>query len=146
MGVAQQIGQVVPVEAVAFEAGLDFVATWDRLGEIKLKYLVQDVDRHGNVRSYVRLRGKPKIRIRGIPGGAEFMLAYQVALSGTDDHNKERQRYRAPAQGSFGSVCLAYYASEVFKRLRETTPPYRVRLFSGPLASGAFWQADPARQ
>src|SRR6266436_212047 len=93
---------------------------------IKLKYLVQDVDRHGSVRSYVRLPGKPKIRIRATPGSAEFMLAYHTALSGIDSENK-RKEYRAPARGSFGSVCLAYYASDVFKRLDISTQSWRRR-------------------
>jgi hypothetical protein len=57
---------------------------------IKLRYLVQDVDRHGNVRSYVRLAGKPKVRIRGLPGSEEFMAAYQAALSQSRSRTKAR--------------------------------------------------------
>jgi integrase len=83
---------------------------------IKLKYLVEDVDRHGNVRCYVRLPGKPKIRIRGMPGTAEFMTAYQAALSASNNEDKSR-KYQRAAVGSFGYVCLAYYASPAFKAL-----------------------------
>ena len=36
--------------------------------DIRLKYLVEDVDRHGNVRIYFRRPGHPKIRIHGLPG------------------------------------------------------------------------------
>jgi integrase/recombinase XerD len=86
---------------------------------IKLKYLVQDVDRHGNVRSYVRLRSQRKVRIRGLPGSDAFMSAYHDALVGHDQDDKQRCR-RAP-KGSFGHLCLGYYASPDFKRLDQAT-------------------------
>jgi integrase/recombinase XerD len=95
--------------------------------KIKLKYLVEDVDRHGNVRCYVRLPGRPKVRIGGIPGSGEFMLAYQAALSDSDidaDTGK-RTKYRSAAKGSFGQLCLAYYASVTFKVLDPSTQEWR---------------------
>jgi integrase len=91
---------------------------------LKLKYLVQDIDRHGNVRSYVRIKGKPKARIRGIPGSEEFMAAYYTALSGTDGEEQGR-KYRRAAVGSFAYVCLAYYASAEFKVLDPKTQQWR---------------------
>ena len=57
--------------------------------KIKLKYLVEDVDRHGNVRCYVRLPGKRKVRIRGLPGSDEFMNAYHAALTGVRYQRKK---------------------------------------------------------
>ena len=36
--------------------------------DIRLKYLVEDVDRHGNVRIYFRRKGHAKIRLKGSPG------------------------------------------------------------------------------
>jgi integrase/recombinase XerD len=93
---------------------------------IKLKYLVQDVDRHGNVRSYVRLPGKPKVRIRGLPGSEEFMAAYQAALARIDSEDKRRQ-YRRPPKGTFGYLCLAYYDSSEFKRLDRATQSWQRR-------------------
>jgi integrase len=91
---------------------------------LKLKYLVQDIDRHGSVRSYVRIKGKPKVRIRGIPGSEEFMSAYQAALSKTDGDDKGR-KYQRAAIGSFGYACLAYYASAEFKVLDSKTQQWR---------------------
>jgi integrase/recombinase XerD len=93
---------------------------------IKLKYLVQDIDRHGNVRSYVRIKGEPKVRIRGLPASEEFMAAYHEALSGRAAV-AERKKYKTPAQGSFGYVCLAYYASPTFKALDISTQKWRRR-------------------
>jgi integrase len=92
--------------------------------KIKLRYLVQDLDRHGNVRSYVRLGGKPKVRIRGMPGTAEFMAAYHAALSDIDSEDNRRQ-YRRADKGSFGYVCLAYYASADFNRLDPATQSWQ---------------------
>ena len=33
---------------------------------LKLTYLVEDADRHGNIRLYVRKKGRRKVRIREI--------------------------------------------------------------------------------
>jgi integrase/recombinase XerD len=93
---------------------------------IKLKHLVEEVDRHGNPRIYVRIKGRPKIRIRAMPGTPEFMVAYQAAMvqppSADDD-----KRHHSPAKGSFGHVCLAYYASPTFKALDIKTQRWRRR-------------------
>jgi integrase/recombinase XerD len=91
---------------------------------IKLKHLVEEVDRHGNPRIYVRIKGRPKIRIRAMPGTPEFMVAYQAAMaqppSPADD-----DRHHSPAKGTFGYVCLAYYASPTFKALDIKTQEWR---------------------
>ena len=46
------------------------------MATIKLKHVVEDIDRHGNVRRYVRVPGRPKVRLREQPGSPEFMAAY----------------------------------------------------------------------
>ena len=91
---------------------------------IKLKYLVEDMDRHGNVRCYVRLPGQPKVRILGMPGTTEFMSAYQAALSARNSEDNSR-KYQRAAVGSFGYACLAYYASAEFKVLDHKTQHWR---------------------
>jgi hypothetical protein len=48
---------------------------------VPLKYICEDVDRHGNVRCYVRLPGKRKVRIRALPGTPQFMEEYQAAVA-----------------------------------------------------------------
>ena len=50
---------------------------------LRLKYVVEDVDRHGNVRIYFRRLGFPKIRLHGLPGSEEFQSAYASALAKT---------------------------------------------------------------
>ena len=48
---------------------------------LSLKYICEDVDRHGNVRCYVRVPGKKKVRLRALPGTPEFMDEYQAAIA-----------------------------------------------------------------
>jgi len=43
---------------------------------MRLKYVVEDTDRHGNVRLYYRRAGHPKIRLRGPVGSPEFLIDY----------------------------------------------------------------------
>ena len=52
----------------------------DGTGHIELKYLIEDVDRHGNVRLYLRRHGR-KIRLHEPPGSQAFMAAYRAALA-----------------------------------------------------------------
>jgi integrase/recombinase XerD len=91
---------------------------------LRLKYLVEDVDRHGNVRLYFRRKGQGKIRLAGLPGSDEFMAAYKAALSQSGGRDLPRQQ---AAKGSFGYLCLAYYASATFKALDASTRSWRRR-------------------
>jgi site-specific recombinase XerD len=59
-----------------------------------------------------------------MPGTAEFMTAYQAALSASNSKDKSRQYQRAVI-GSFGYACLAYYASAEFKVLDHKTQYWR---------------------
>lgn len=50
--------------------------------KLPLRYVVKDVDRHGNERYYYRRKGFPKIRLKGLPGSREFMETYGSASEG----------------------------------------------------------------
>jgi hypothetical protein len=86
---------------------------------IKLKHVVEDTDRHGNIRHYFRRKGQPKIRLRGIPCSDEFMEAYRAALANAEQ--TPQQRNMRTAAGSLGYICLNYYASPTFKALDPST-------------------------
>jgi integrase/recombinase XerD len=101
---------------------------------LRLRYVVEDVDRHGNVRCYFRRKGQAKIRLPGLPGSDEFMAAYQSALRG--DIKTQRIAGR-PAKGSFGCLCLAYYASPTFKALDPSTQAWRRRALDSVCANHA---------
>ena len=51
----------------------------DGTGTMNLKYLVEDIDRHGNVRVYLRRHGR-KVRMHETPGTDAFMTEYRKAL------------------------------------------------------------------
>lgn len=91
---------------------------------IRLRYVVEDIDRFGNVRLYFRRKGQPKVRLRGFPGSDEFMAAYRAALSGTEE---VKRHYQRAAKGSFGYVCQRYYASATFAALDVSTKAWRRR-------------------
>jgi integrase len=80
------------------------------MARIKLKYVMSDIDRHGNVRHYFRRGKTKKIRLPGLPGSAEFSEAYQAALQA-----------HAPAlptlEGSFLWLCRQFYKSPTFRAL-----------------------------
>jgi integrase len=88
---------------------------------IKFRYLVKDLDRHGNVRVYVRVPGRRKVRIRALFGTDDFILAYNAAVS---EHVTAPPRAKA---GSFRHLCILYYGSSTFKRLDVATQSWRRR-------------------
>ena len=92
--------------------------------KVRFRFVVEDVDRHGNVRLYFRRRGEPKVRLPGLPGSEEFMAAYQEALSRNATTNAIKRRLDA---GSFGYLCRQYFTSQTFKALDESTRKWRRR-------------------
>lgn len=83
------------------------------------RYCVEDVDRHGNVRVYLRRKGWPKVRLRGVPWTEPFMEAYRVALEGTPEV-KPRDRH-ATLPDTWKWLCQQYVASARFKGLDTVT-------------------------
>lgn len=86
---------------------------------LDLPYLVEDVDRHGNVRVYVR-RHRKKTRLRSRPGTDAFLEEYRAAV-------KAQPARTAPpgAPGSLGQLVLDYYQSAGFRRLDARTQRVR---------------------
>jgi len=93
---------------------------------INLKYVVEDTDRHGNVRIYYRRKGMPKFRLRGPIGSKEFLDDYQLAASGK---LATRTKGNAPAgslsRGSMRELCARYFQSAIFKELDPRTQKVR---------------------
>lgn len=50
--------------------------------DVRLKDVWEHVDRHGNMRIYVKVPGRKKVRIRQQPGTPEFMAVYNEAIEG----------------------------------------------------------------
>ena len=92
--------------------------------QLRFRYLVEDVDRHGNIRLYVRIPGRPKVRIREPFGTDEFIAAYNAAVL---DHVTAPRQARQAKLGSFRHLCVLYYDSPTFKRLDPATQLWRRR-------------------
>jgi hypothetical protein len=92
--------------------------------QIRFKHLVEDRDRYGNIRIYVRVPGQRKVRIRAPFGTDEFVAEYNAAVS---DHVTVLPQAREAKAGSFRHLCALYYGSPTFKRLDKTTQSWRRR-------------------
>src|SRR4051812_8564811 len=88
-------------------------------GEIKLQYLVEDTDRHGNVRLYVRRKGQRKIRLYEPPGSDVFLDEYRRAIAGEESPKKAGPDIVRP--GSLRWLCVEYFKSADYKRLDPET-------------------------
>src|ERR1700724_1704069 len=79
---------------------------------------VEDRDRHGNVRIYYRVKGRPKVRLRGTPWTPEFMAAYDAAKGAA----AEPLRQSSIAAGTWRWLCVKYFAECTdYKRLDPQT-------------------------
>ena len=91
-----------------------------------LKYLVADVDQRGNVRFYVRIKGRPKARISEEPFDLHgvirdaFISAYQRAISG--EPTKPHERKLTPLKaGTFYWLLQQYFNSARFHNFDQAT-------------------------
>lgn len=103
----------------------------DGLGEFRLKYLVEDTDRHGNVRLYVRKRGKQKIRLKQRLGTHEFLEEYWDAVKGRSTSTDERAKITPPDKGTLRWLCAQYYVSADYRGLTDRTRYVRRRILDG---------------
>lgn len=83
--------------------------------KIDLPYLMQDVDRHGNVRLYVRRKNVGKVRLKSSPGSPKFMDEYKAALERLSAGKKpEPVHFQV---GTLGWLAREYESDYVFTRL-----------------------------
>ena len=67
---------------------------------IRLDYVHEFLDRHGRVRRYFRRSAFRQVPLTGLPGSAEFLNTYQMALAG-------RRRTKALNAGVAAGVSVA---------------------------------------
>jgi hypothetical protein len=91
----------------------------DKSGVRLYRYVVEDVDRHGNVRIYFkRKKGQPKIRLTEIPGTDAFDAEYQRAFRG---EIKPPNQHTAVRPETLRWLCEKHYASAQFQSLAPGT-------------------------
>jgi integrase len=95
---------------------------------IKLDYVHQFCDRHGNPRYYFRRYGK-RTPLPGHPGSTEFMAAYQAARDGVWAR-PEIASTRTIA-GTINAMVVGFLASGAFAALRPTSQQQYRRIFEG---------------
>jgi integrase len=108
---------------------------------LRLPYLVEDADRHGNIRLYVRKKGRRKVRIRETPGTAGFLEAYRVALTEVDQVPLQSCKARQASAGTIRWLGRRYIASAEFRRLERQSQCTRAAIlescFAEPLKPGS---------
>lgn len=92
------------------------------------KHCVEDVDRYGTVRVYLRIKGRKKVRLTGTPWTADFMEAYRLAL--TEDAPVER----GVKSDSWEWICRRYFEKPTCSLVRQRI---LARTFSEPLKPGS---------
>lgn len=84
------------------------------MATIKLKWVHRFRDRHGKWRHYFRRPGFKRTALPGLPGSAEFMATYQVALSGEVVRPEMHSRVQA---GTISAAVHGYLNSLEFVSL-----------------------------
>jgi integrase len=89
---------------------------------IRLPFLVEDVDRHGNVRIYFRRKRQPKVRIYARPGTPEFTTIYHQLMDGVATEETDSIKGRnAIKAGTYRWLCTQYFSAPEFRRLDPRT-------------------------
>src|SRR5580693_3257935 len=96
------------------------VSLRDKSGTRLYRFVVEDIDRHGNVRVYFRRKGQRKIRLFEMPGTPAFDAEYQRAFNG-EVKLPSASQHTVWMQGTLGWLCQQYYASAVFQALDKST-------------------------
>ena len=117
----------------------------DGTGMRLYRLVIEDVDRHGNVRIYFRRKGQPKIRLKATPGTAAFEEEYLRAFRGvTTIMVMPRSASGAIAvPGTMRWLCQQYFASAIYQDLDPSTQRARRRILEAICQrAGTFQYAD----
>lgn len=107
----------------------------DGTGAREYRYLVEDTDRHGNVRLYFRRKGQPKVRLAETPGTPEFDREYLRAFNKeTASPPNERLAIVTPKPGTLRWLCHQYFASASYQALGQATRKGRRRILEAVCA------------
>lgn len=89
--------------------------------KVRIKHVVEDTDRHGNVRVYLRKDGR-KIRLRGPLGSPDFWREYHAALKAPPKKRDRQDPVPGTIQkGTMRWLVAQYTSSAMFKELSAKT-------------------------
>lgn len=92
--------------------------------KFRLKYVVEDVDRHGTVRLYYRRNGR-KVRLRGPVGSSDFLSDYKAASRAPKAESTSKVQSNKVVPRSVRWLCVEYYKSAMFNDLDPRTRKVR---------------------
>ena len=92
---------------------------------IKLAYMHEYTDVRGKQRYYFRRRGHKRIALKGLPGSAGFMAAYEQALSGSEPKEVGANRTKP---GTVNAAIVGYYQCLAFRETALGTQVLRRRI------------------
>lgn len=92
--------------------------------KFKLRYVIEDTDRHGNVRLYYRRHGR-KVRLRGPTGSPEFLTDYRRAAAGPKEPKSTTKPVGRVKPDTFHWLCTQYYKSSMWAGLDPKTQKTR---------------------
>lgn len=87
----------------------------------RMPYILEDEDRHGNVRVYFYKRGCKKVRLPNDRQSLEFMQAYTTARAAALPLTPKVDRDKQPSAGSLRSLVVSFYDSAEFKENEQST-------------------------
>lgn len=103
------------------------------------KYCVEDVDRHGKVRVYLRIKGRKKVALEGAPWTPAFMAAYERELA--EDAPPPRG---GPQPHTWEWLCRQYFGAGPFDKLSARTQRVRRAILAQTWAEKLKPGADAA--
>jgi integrase len=100
------------------------------------KYCVEDTDRHGKARVYLRIPGRNKVSLPGMAWSAEFMTVYAAHMGSAQSAPRA-----AAGTHTWAWLCRKYFASAELRMLAPRTQLIRRRIlertFDEPIRPGA---------
>jgi integrase len=86
----------------------------------------EDTDRHGNIRVYFRIKGRPKVRLRATPWTPEFMAEYEAAKNFTPAPTTKNIKIN-----TWRWLVVEYFKSMDFLQLDPSTQHNRRKILEG---------------
>src|SRR6516164_7879425 len=100
------------------------------MAKIELQYVKSYINRHGKVDHYFRRRGQKLVRLPGLPGSDEFMLAYTEALGSAVAQVSVEPGAARTRPGTIAALITRYIASGAFQIARDSSQAQYMRILN----------------